>query len=625
MRENRFNFLEYSINKDTKSYAIVVAKLKNKILTFEGKTAFLDFLEIASKTSRNNLHFFITDPTFLLNETLLLDKQEHGWEVEYFLVKSYIYKLSLKRCKKKIIINNIIHLVPNFSLYPQNSDYVYFPYWTSPLYHSQPKYTLPSDKKSWAQLDEMREKFLQDWLSSQNEAAILIDEHSHDQSLNKASVISLLKKNINVLESVIKTVDRGLSPEIRNWAHYPSASSLSLKIFDSGFNTHKVNLNGGYDEDVIFRPSFFGGRCEVFGNALESEQVVHFDFPNMYGNIMKENFPTGNLIKVENNFCLQKPGFFFVKATSDRNIPILPHRKVNQTYGTSSTIYSNGTFEGLYTNFELLFFLENGGKLEKIYWGYSFDGEMLPIFKTFVEYIIGLRSGDETLLWKSILVSFFGRMGMKPIVDESFIVRKEDYYNFAAKNSNTEERWLGKKACLLTIKREDPIIKSRVLYSAIITSLARIKLYRAFQAVESNGGRVLYCDTDSIFAAYPKSQIILNEKHGDIYWDEKNPKTKILSSVFASTRSYSIKYSNTWETKITGIPRNSIPFDSFKQEFYASWSRPFQIDTYGWDLKNHSEWAISKSIYISNYDKRVFDLNKKQTKPWYKINEDYVS
>jgi chemotaxis methyl-accepting protein methylase len=51
-----------------------------------------------------------------------------------------------------------------------------------------------------------------------------------------------------------------------------------------------------------------------------------------------------------------------------------------------------------------------------------------------------------------------------------------------------------------------------VAYASIISSKARIKLYNSFNDVIKDGGRLLYCDTDSIFAAYKKNK--LNKKCG---------------------------------------------------------------------------------------------------------------
>jgi DNA polymerase elongation subunit (family B) len=52
------------------------------------------------------------------------------------------------------------------------------------------------------------------------------------------------------------------------------------------------------------------------------------------------------------------------------------------------------------------------------------------------------------------------------------------------------------------------------MHAAIITSKARIKLYKTFQDISKNNGRLLYCDTDSVFVAYKKN--VIGETHGNI-------------------------------------------------------------------------------------------------------------
>jgi hypothetical protein len=54
-----------------------------------------------------------------------------------------------------------------------------------------------------------------------------------------------------------------------------------------------------------------------------------------------------------------------------------------------------------------------------------------------------------------------------------------------------------------------------IAIASSVSSKARIKLYEAFIEVKKNNGRILYCDTDSVFAEFNKK--ILGEKMGDIY------------------------------------------------------------------------------------------------------------
>lgn len=48
---------------------------------------------------------------------------------------------------------------------------------------------------------------------------------------------------------------------------------------------------------------------------------------------------------------------------------------------------------------------------------------------------------------------------------------------------------------------------SGILLAAAITALGRIKLYKDICSVLEHGGKVAYCDTDSIFAEFEQSPL----------------------------------------------------------------------------------------------------------------------
>jgi hypothetical protein len=77
--------------------------------------------------------------------------------------------------------------------------------------------------------------------------------------------------------------------------------------------------------------------------------------------------------------------------------------------------------------------------------------------------------------------------------------------------------------------------------AAATTAKARIKLYRGFQAVMSAGGRLLYCDTDSIFVVFKKN--MTGQIFGDVYFKE-NDKPILIDCIFALPKSYSILAEN---------------------------------------------------------------------------------
>jgi hypothetical protein len=113
---------------------------------------------------------------------------------------------------------------------------------------------------------------------------------------------------------------------------------------------------------------------------------------------------------------------------------------------------------------------------------------------------------------------------MDDLETHSFFINTEDYEKYEKKYNVLSRKILNNIEFIkietnhkikkeLNLKTEK--IKSNVSIAAAITAKARIKLYRAQKNVINNGGRLLYSDTDSIFAAYKRN--VLNEKHGDVY------------------------------------------------------------------------------------------------------------
>jgi len=95
-------------------------------------------------------------------------------------------------------------------------------------------------------------------------------------------------------------------------------------FFFKNFNFTKDTMFSIYlkpRHDEFFRQGYFGGRCEVFGNAKKDELVHHFDFSGMYSEVMKQNFCFGNF-KKKTEFSSTKiaePGFYLVEVKSPKD------------------------------------------------------------------------------------------------------------------------------------------------------------------------------------------------------------------------------------------------------------------------------------------------------------------
>jgi hypothetical protein len=105
------------------------------------------------------------------------------------------------------------------------------------------------------------------------------------------------------------------------------------------FNKKGLNFTTPLEHDRLIRAAYFGGRCEVFGNAYPDEQIYHFDFYAMYSQIMLENFCFGNMTLITEVSDTKAPGFYNVRVCSKiKEIPVLPFRD-----NTGKLLFPNGS------------------------------------------------------------------------------------------------------------------------------------------------------------------------------------------------------------------------------------------------------------------------------------------
>jgi DNA polymerase elongation subunit (family B) len=118
--------------------------------------------------------------------------------------------------------------------------------------------------------------------------------------------------------------------------------------------------------------------------------------------------------------------------------------------------------------------------------------------------------------------SLYGRFGMGEKDTYSIIVNYEDIDKYSDLEMISLKKINNKVMLTFEIdnklKKELNIknrkTKNNISIASSITSKSRLKLYKAQESVIANHGRVLYSDTDSIFASYSKN--VLDEKHGEI-------------------------------------------------------------------------------------------------------------
>jgi hypothetical protein len=171
-------------------------------------------------------------------------------------------------------------------------------------------------------------------------------------------------RDVEIVSSFLFKISIILKNIIPNWPYTCySISGLALNLFKLKFDNFKINLSLSIPLDEIIRESYYGGRCEVFGNPLLGDYIYHFDFTGMYSNRLKEAFPLGEPEKKIRPAWENKPGFYSVRVRSNLDIPILPFRCKQ----TNKLLFPNGEFSGVYWYEELDLFLNEGGVLVEIF------------------------------------------------------------------------------------------------------------------------------------------------------------------------------------------------------------------------------------------------------------------
>jgi hypothetical protein len=155
----------------------------------------------------------------------------------------------------------------------------------------------------------------------------------------KNCLVQQCNNNVSTLYLIIKELLENIKKlDISLINHSYSISAYAVNYYLKKYNLIQKKINKNIDD--IIRDAYYGGRCEVFGNALDSEYTFHFDFKGMYSMCMKNKLPTKNFVYEE--LCdFIKPGFYKISFTSSMQIPVLPVR-------TDLLYFPNGTYDGIY-------------------------------------------------------------------------------------------------------------------------------------------------------------------------------------------------------------------------------------------------------------------------------------
>ena len=546
----------------------------------------------------HNLNF---DGTFILKSL-----SENQIKFNCHLKEKNIYHISFVYLENEIDIKCSYKLFPislkNYSIFSNNNKKTIFPYLFSSVKNLLYNGPVP-EAKYFKNIDERNEYI----------------EINGDIFDFKLKSIEYCFNDVFITKDLIISILNCMSDEyIKIFFKSFSAPSFSYKIFFKNFNKYNITKKLKLEDYTFIKNSFFGGRCEVFGNKKDSEFINFFDFSGMYGQCMLQEFPVGEGTYYTNpkSEYYNKVGFHTIEFISDMSIPVLP-------YKNNKLLFCNGTMIGTYWYEEIILFVENGGIIKRIINSYVYDKNEY-IFKDFVNHFNEYRSkgGFYKTFGKLIINSLYGGFALKEddyfthftfseleaeSIRFSFNVISQDYigciYISKILKDSKSDIVFNKKE----MKWSNKFSIRNITYSSIISSKARIKLFNSFKEVEKDGGRILYCDTDSIFASYNMSK--RNVSIGEIKWSEV-----YNDGFFISPKFYG--YVNEYNEKILKIKgikiKDSLIYDEIKEKFYKGENEIIINDQFIMKFKNLQVYPdnISKNIRLNSYDKRIFDYNK---------------
>ncbi len=394
-----------------------------------------------------------------------------------------------------------------------------------------------------------------------------------------------------------------------------STPSIAHTLFFTKYNTNRVEKKIPLKHSNYIRDSYYGGRCEVFGNIYEGEHIKYYDFSGMYGQCMLENFHVGKgEFAVPKDFS--KPGFYTIKYYSkDFWIPLLPTRFEDRL------MFKNGCGEGCYWYEEIIYFIENGGVVQEIMHALIYQ-KTDKVFNKFVEKFTNIREkgGYYKTFGKLMINSLYGSLGLSEKESYTYVTQFENEYRKMLEEYKVINSYKRNSFYILVIEIDSKFRKSfglntilskrNVSMASAIASKARIKLAKLFTEVEKDGGRLLYCDTDSAFAAYPISDV--RSHFGERKWIEF-----YKEGVFALPKTYGlVDYNSVEEIKLKGFYSKNIRYVELKENFY----REKELMIENQEIISRSTFRISqktikKKLSFSNYRKRIFTKDKKNTIP----------
>jgi len=408
-------------------------------------------------------------------------------------------------------------------------------------------------------------------------------------------VIALYK----IIFIIIKKIKRSCNININ---HHRSLSSLSFNIFKNKYkrNFRQLRNSSNFIKEIYdcLILSYRGGIIDIYKPF--GKDIYSYDINGSYSASMMLPMPIGEpKLKIGNNFSLDS-FFGFIHVTLYINNSYLPF--IGLKNKDNANIYPYGSVTVVIFSEELKYAMAiNNIKVIKVIKVVEFNKG--KVFNKFVNKFYGLKEKStnsiDKFIFKIILNSLYGRMGLKNKFDGVIMVKEDEiqeyeflydtsiissFLNKTLVNVNNnfshnilEESLLSKKAISLNykLKKKTSNTFSAVHIASAITSYGRINIDKIKRILLKNKFRIFYSDTDSIFTnwCYKNFRIlnlcVSNKKLGAI----KVVNSKIKRGIFLSNKAYVLYLPTGVKSVISGaanVANNRIFFTKRMSDYFIN-------------------------------------------------------
>lgn len=419
-----------------------------------------------------------------------------------------------------------------------------------------------------------------------------IDKWNDMTDENKREMLKYLKRDCTSLFDVLEQFTRTLL-ELTDNTCPPQLTigSTAMTAYRSYFMDRDLSIPDCYDPDKKqdpesqFRKSYFGGRTEVYRKY--GQDLYHYDVNSLYPYCYtRKPVPIGNVSHTGKHFPIDDEdmgGVLKIKGHVPENtnsyIPVLPYRYTNDEITQERVIFPCGDIDGWYMAKEVRYALEVGAlehfEIVDSYaskYGYPFEeyGERNYDLKNSIDKEV--KPGKYKIV-KFLLNSFYGKFGMDRFHSSVKIGDVTKEFQQGKEVINDELAELG-----IMIEEEEsfaPYILPRI--ASAITAQARIEMHKWFRQVHDKGGKVWYCDTDSVVTDVELPE---GEDMG-----EMDLEGVLEEGVFLAPKVYAEKYKEGWGdemVKAKGMKDPEIDFYTYRKAYEnnnpelirASWESP---------------------------------------------------